>query len=733
MTFAFWDPAGDEPVYASRLNAGALWEVDDIAELEATDATDLPTNSKVLVQDDGVSPVASLYLYNKSSSATADGFSIVEPDVGGGRYFRQAGSDNAISVSQTSHGFTELQPVFRNNSLSITLAELVNQDESFTAEGATLGDFKMYNNGTVAFSLNAGSIDQYTITNGDISTKSFVSTYAAPANTTAFDFSSDGLIIYFAIDTGTIERVDAYAVGTAFTLSTVGALLYTGADLSLGTISSLQVLSSTKVFIYDETGTLAIFYSMTGGDTSTMGSANTATVTSANGAVSFSDGSKVIFFTSNSAMNEWVLSTPYSFSAGYYINPKSRVVSYSNGNNCGISDDDKYFFTVSTNETVDQYRMDDHWQLADARNPLTCRDVWLVSKVIDTNNFTVAKSGAFKIESHGLKGSSTLKLRTSDFDTVAWQSGNTVRHTWGTNVDLSFISAGDWVFLEYLINTSSDQTEEQATHFGCFPITAVSDGSNYIEWKNIYTTSATEDPSYLVDGDNFISVYGNAISGDVSYLSEEPGVLSPFPANGGAVELPLLTVIDDDNVLIHCPIGIPASKPKLLVVITSQETPNDADDDYDLEGRHIIDLSNPQNWNLKFNMWATDGTSEFGVVLEGVTHGGGVEREFTWTDSGADPTTSNDSSNGASLGAGIVSSDLELEFQGIYGGSGLAHMGWGEMVYDGNVLTFTSHTNSEDGIGQTSQTYYNVDLSSASIARAGVTNLDNFSLTIQRV
>jgi hypothetical protein len=344
----------------------------------------------------------------------------------------------------------------------------------------------------------------------------------------------------------------------------------------------------------------------------------------------------------------------------------------------------------------------------------------------------VTKRGLVRIDDHGLKGASNRLFRTSDFDTVAWQSGNTVRHTWGTAFALGSVTAGDWVFLEYLINTSPNQSEEQAYHFGYFPITTVNDASDYIEWTNSFVTASTQDPSYLTDGDNFISVYGTANQGDLNYLSEVPGVLSPFPANGGAIEMPLLTVIDSDYVFIDCPIGIPAPRiSKDLIVITDEETPNDTDDDYALEGRHIIDMSNPQNWHLKFDMWADDGSTDFGVILEKVTHGGSVVREFTWTAAGADPTTSNDLSNGDSLGAGIVESDLELLFQGIYGSG--AHMGWGELIYDGSVLTFTSQTNSEDGIGNTSQTYYNVNLSLATIARAGSENLDYFSLTVQRV
>lgn len=85
MTFSHWDTSGDEPVYASRLNGGALWFADDIADLKTTDTTDLPNNAKVHVEDTGSGPA--MYLFNKTATDTVDDFNIVAPTTGGGRYF----------------------------------------------------------------------------------------------------------------------------------------------------------------------------------------------------------------------------------------------------------------------------------------------------------------------------------------------------------------------------------------------------------------------------------------------------------------------------------------------------------------------------------------------------------------------------------------------------------------------------------------------------------------------
>jgi len=89
MAWSFWDTSGDEPVYASRLNNGAMWTVTSIAEMKATDVTDLPTNAKFLLTPQSGDIGAVVYHYNKTATDTADDFNIVEPTTGGGRFFRQ--------------------------------------------------------------------------------------------------------------------------------------------------------------------------------------------------------------------------------------------------------------------------------------------------------------------------------------------------------------------------------------------------------------------------------------------------------------------------------------------------------------------------------------------------------------------------------------------------------------------------------------------------------------------
>jgi hypothetical protein len=71
-----------------------------------------------------------------------------------------------------------------------------------------------------------------------------------------------------------------------------------------------------------------------------------------------------------------------------------------------------------------------------------------------------------------------------DIDTVAWQSGNTVRYTFNGSPSLTSVAADD-----YLVVSGSTN----AVNNGTFLITAVNDGSDYIEVTNFQVTDATDD------------------------------------------------------------------------------------------------------------------------------------------------------------------------------------------------------------------------------------------------
>lgn len=73
---------------------------------------------------------------------------------------------------------------------------------------------------------------------------------------------------------------------------------------------------------------------------------------------------------------------------------------------------------------------------------------------------------------------------TLDVDTIAWQSGTTVRVTFNGTPDLSGVTIGDTYNTSGNGNTSND---------GIFDITDVNDGADYIEITNAARTDATDD------------------------------------------------------------------------------------------------------------------------------------------------------------------------------------------------------------------------------------------------
>ena len=71
-----------------------------------------------------------------------------------------------------------------------------------------------------------------------------------------------------------------------------------------------------------------------------------------------------------------------------------------------------------------------------------------------------------------------------DIDTITWQSGNTIRYTFNGSPDLSAIAADDYFVTSGNTNSSND---------GVFVISAVNDGSDYIEITNVNRDDNTDD------------------------------------------------------------------------------------------------------------------------------------------------------------------------------------------------------------------------------------------------
>lgn len=81
MADTCWDPNGDEPVAASKLNAGASFGAADVADLETVNGSGLPNGTKYTLDSNG-----SVYIYDSGSSATPDSFRVVDPADSVGRF-----------------------------------------------------------------------------------------------------------------------------------------------------------------------------------------------------------------------------------------------------------------------------------------------------------------------------------------------------------------------------------------------------------------------------------------------------------------------------------------------------------------------------------------------------------------------------------------------------------------------------------------------------------------------
>lgn len=89
MADAYWDPNGDEPVTATKLQNGAVFGANDIADLETVNGSGMPDGTKYMTDDQG-----SVYLFSSGSSATPDGFEVVEPADSTGRFLLKNYSPN---------------------------------------------------------------------------------------------------------------------------------------------------------------------------------------------------------------------------------------------------------------------------------------------------------------------------------------------------------------------------------------------------------------------------------------------------------------------------------------------------------------------------------------------------------------------------------------------------------------------------------------------------------------
>ena len=82
MADAYWDPTGDEPITASKLQSGSVFNADDVGDVAGVDISTSPGYLRYLDNE-----MSNLYQYNPTSTEDSDDYFIVEPNSGGGRWY----------------------------------------------------------------------------------------------------------------------------------------------------------------------------------------------------------------------------------------------------------------------------------------------------------------------------------------------------------------------------------------------------------------------------------------------------------------------------------------------------------------------------------------------------------------------------------------------------------------------------------------------------------------------
>jgi len=108
--------------------------------------------------------------------------------------------------------------------------------------------------------------------------------------------------------------------------------------------------------------------------------------------------------------------------------------------------------------------------------------VTTITSISDYYGLTVNDSSSFLVG--GYVSAQIELLYNLDIDTITWQSGNTVRYTFNGTPDLSGVEVGDYQVSSSCTNSTND---------GDLLITAVNDGSDYIEVTNSSRSSSADD------------------------------------------------------------------------------------------------------------------------------------------------------------------------------------------------------------------------------------------------
>lgn len=132
MADQFWDPSGDEPVAATKLNNEAVFNADDTEDIKTIDTSTAPDGLKYLDRT-----YKNIYSYDSGSTLLDDENYVIEANAGGGRFLIGPGESEFNNLSDSI--IESLPPVSTTIDFSSINAGSVGTS-TVTVDGAVAND-----------------------------------------------------------------------------------------------------------------------------------------------------------------------------------------------------------------------------------------------------------------------------------------------------------------------------------------------------------------------------------------------------------------------------------------------------------------------------------------------------------------------------------------------------------------------------------------------------------------
>lgn len=175
--------------------------------------------------------------------------------------------------------------------------------------------------------------------------------------------------------------------------------------------------------------------------------------------------------------------------AGHTIDVASITVVDSGDHTAAISEDDKKIINFGVDGIYSSTATNPSFAVLGFRGHVgALADYFTVGskimgKVFAVTDIDAGKVGRFRLVNE-TDGGAMVGVHNLDVNTIAWQSGNTIRYTFNATPDLTKIKVGDTMRSELATNASNN---------GEFIITAIDDVSDWIEVTNPGRSDATDD------------------------------------------------------------------------------------------------------------------------------------------------------------------------------------------------------------------------------------------------